>query len=193
MVSRMWVGGWVDGWVSGWVRQWVSGWVSGCVGGCLCSYLCVDGRAWGAVRACMTYSYVKPASFCSKQIVTCSPARCIRMCDMTHSYVWPDSFICAVWHIHTCDPTHSYMWHRVFSYAIARIHTCNRTHSYVWHHAFICATWRNHMCDRTHSIGDKSSPAARGATHSVNYDSYMRVAWLMHVRDMTHDSFYQKS
>jgi len=41
------------------------------------------------------------------------------MCDMTHSYVWHDSFICVTWLIHMCD----------------------MTHSYVWHDSFICVTW----------------------------------------------------
>ena len=27
------------------------------------------------------------------------------MCDMTHSYVWYDSFICVIWLIHMCDMT----------------------------------------------------------------------------------------
>ena len=29
-----------------------------------------------------------------------------RVCDMTHSYVWHDSFICVTWLIHMCDMTH---------------------------------------------------------------------------------------
>jgi len=32
----------------------------------------------------------------------------IHMCDMTHSYVWHDSFICVTWLIHVCDMTHIY-------------------------------------------------------------------------------------
>jgi len=39
----------------------------------------------------------------------------IRMCDMTHSYVWRDSFICVTWLIHMCDMTHSYVWHDSFT------------------------------------------------------------------------------
>jgi len=38
----------------------------------------------------------------------------IYMCDMTHSYVWHDSFICVTWRIHMCDMTNSYVWHAVY-------------------------------------------------------------------------------
>jgi len=34
----------------------------------------------------------------------------VHMCDMTHSYVWHDSFICVTWLLHMCDMTHSYVW-----------------------------------------------------------------------------------
>jgi len=47
----------------------------------------------------------------------------IHMCDMTHSYVWHDSFICVTWLIHMYD----------------------MAHSYVCHDSFICATWLIHM------------------------------------------------
>jgi len=33
----------------------------------------------------------------------------IHMCDMTHSYVWHDSFICVTWLIHMCNMTDSYV------------------------------------------------------------------------------------
>ena len=32
------------------------------------------------------------------------------MCDMTHSYVWHDSFTCATWLLHLCDMTLIHMW-----------------------------------------------------------------------------------
>ena len=51
------------------------------------------------------------------------------MRDMTHSYVWHDSFICVTWLIHMCDMTHS----------------C------VWYDSFICEIWLIHMCDMSHS------------------------------------------
>jgi len=45
------------------------------------------------------------------------------MCDMTHSYVWHDLFICVTWIIHMCDRIHSDPW-RELSY------TCDTTHPY---------------------------------------------------------------
>ena len=33
----------------------------------------------------------------------------IHMCDMTHSYVWHDSFICLTWLIHMSDMTYSHV------------------------------------------------------------------------------------
>jgi len=73
------------------------------------------------------------------------------MCDMTHSYVWHDSFICLTWLIHVCDMTHSYVWHDSFICVIWLIHICDATHPYVWHDSSICVTWLIHMCDMTHS------------------------------------------
>jgi len=35
----------------------------------------------------------------------------IHMRDMTHIYLWHDSFICVTWLIYTCDMTYSYAWH----------------------------------------------------------------------------------
>ena len=43
------------------------------------------------------------------------------MCDMSHLYVWHDSFTCVTWLIHMCNMTHSYVWHNS---------------SYVWHDSF---------------------------------------------------------
>ena len=41
----------------------------------------------------------------------CACRKIIHMCDMTHSYVWHDSFICVTWLIHMCDMTRSYVWY----------------------------------------------------------------------------------
>jgi len=42
----------------------------------------------------------------------------IRMCDMTHLYVWPDSFVCVTWRIHLSDLTRlcDMTWHNQMCY-----------------------------------------------------------------------------
>ena len=81
--------------------------------------------------------------------------------DMTHSYLWHDSFICVTWLIHMCDMTPSYVWHDSFicvdmTHSYERydsikivtwlVHMWDMTHAYVRHDAFICETWLIHMC-----------------------------------------------
>ena len=61
----------------------------------------------------------------------------IHMCDMTHSYVWHDSFVCVTWLIHMCDMTHDSF-------------ICVTWLVYVWHVSFICVPWLIHMCAMTH-------------------------------------------
>jgi len=56
----------------------------------------------------------------------------IHMCDMTHSCVWNDAFMCVTWCIHMCDITHSYVCHDSFM--------CDMTHACVWHDIFTCMT-----------------------------------------------------
>ena len=107
------------------------------------------------------------------------------MCDMTHSYVRHDSFICVTWLIHVCDMTHSYVWHdSSFEMCVTWLNcwyvwynlcvdTCDirmcdmTTHSYVGHDLFICGAWLIYMCDMTHSY--------------VWHDSFICVTWLIHV------------
>jgi len=106
------------------------------------------------------------------------------MCDITHSFVWHNSFRCVTWArymyfkpwlIHTCEMTHSCVWHghvrcisnrESFIYVTWLIHMCDMTHSNEWHDSFICVTCLIHMCDMTHSY--------------VWHD----VTWLIHVCDM---------
>ena len=75
----------------------------------------------------------------------------VRYCQMAHSCVWHDSFVCVTWLIHMCDTTHSYVWHGSFICVTWLIHVCDMPHSYVWHDSFICVTWLFHMCDMPHS------------------------------------------
>jgi len=46
-------------------------------------------------------------------------------CDMTHSYLWHDSFVCVTWLIRMCDMTHSYLWHDSFVSVTWLIHICD--------------------------------------------------------------------
>ena len=119
----------------------------------------------------------------------------IHMCDMTHPYMWPgtymcvwhDSFICTTclihkcvtWLIHMHDRTHSYVWHDSFICVAGLIHMCGMTHSHVWHDSFICVTWLIHMCDMTHSY--------------MWLDSFICVTWLIHMCDMTHSYVWHDS
>jgi len=59
------------------------------------------------------------------------------MCDVTHSYVWRDSFICVTWLIHMCDVTHWYVWHYSSICVTWLIHMRDMTHWYVWRGSFV--------------------------------------------------------
>jgi len=107
-----------------------------------------------------------------------------RLCDMTHSRVWHDSFACMTWLTHMCDMTHSHVWHGSFICATRPMYVCDMTHSYVtwlihmWHVSLLYVTWLTHMCDMTHV--------------SVRHDSFMCdmthscVTWLLHMHNFTH-------
>jgi len=96
------------------------------------------------------------------------------MCDMTHSYVWHDSFICVTWLIHMSLHVIAYSvtWHAM-SLLIsinhvtrsnewlasvcdinAHIHmsrvAMSHDMTHVWHDSFICVTGLIYMCDMTH-------------------------------------------
>ena len=105
----------------------------------------------------------------------CNALRLVRICAMTHWYVYPDdnggkthtathrlavthshiwlgTFVYVAWLVHMCTrTTMERMSHDVFVYVARLIHKCDMTHSYVWHDSFIRVTWLIHMCDMTHS------------------------------------------
>jgi len=62
----------------------------------------------------------------------------IKWYDMAHSCV--------------CDVTHSYVWHDSFMCMTRLIRMRDVTHSRLWHDSFMCVTWLFHACDLTHSI-----------------------------------------
>jgi len=124
-------------------------------------------------------------------------APCI--CDMTHSYVWHDSFIRVTWLIHMCDcctaprpvyvthmneSCHTYEWvvsHIWMSRAyVSLLHRtapciCDMTHSYVWHNPLIRVTWLIHMC------------------HCCTAPRPVYVTWLIHMCDTTHSYVWRGS
>ena len=103
----------------------------------------------------------------------------LHLCDMTHSYVWHDAFMCVTWLIHMCGTTHSCVWHDSFicwclsvSYRADIFHVCVRheTHSYVWRDSFMCAACliRLTHCN-THCNTHRNTLVSLTATHTVTH------------------------
>jgi len=87
---------------------------------------------------CVTHIYMKSCFFV--RVFVRSVTWLIHVCDMTHSCVWHDSFMCVTWLIHVCALTHSYLCRDsadVFG-------TDDMTKSFLWHNSFICVTWLVH-------------------------------------------------
>jgi len=113
------------------------------------------------------------------------------MCDMTHSYVWHDSFIRVTWITHMCDMTHkcdmTHLWCR-----LRRI----RPPSYVWHDSLIRVTWLTHKCDMTHlwcRLRGIRRCAFKCLVLHMWHDSFIRVTWLIHTCGMTHSYVWHDS
>ena len=128
------------------------------------------------------------------------------MHDMTHSYIWHDSFKCITWHTHMRDMTYTYVWHdsficvtwlihahfRVWHDSFTLILVCDMTHSL----SFICVTWLIYahsrvwhdsftlilVCDMTHSRSFSCVTWLIHAHSRVWHDSFT----LIHMCDMTH-------
>jgi len=60
-------------------------------------------------------------------------------CDVTH-------FISVAWLIHKCDMTHSYVWHDSFIRVTWLFHMHDMTFPYVWHDSSMSVTWLIHTC-----------------------------------------------
>jgi len=112
------------------------------------------------------------------------------VCDMTHSYMAHDSFICVTqhiytwydasficdmmpysyvmphsyvtWLIHIWDMTHSYVWNDPFIW-MSRV----TQHDYMWHDSIICVTWPTHMHESCNILR-------------------LHVKWPIHMCGMTH-------
>jgi len=112
----------------------------------------------------------------------------VQMCDMTHSYVWRDSFICVTWLIlcvFTLLP--QLRWHDCFTRVWRDLFICDVTYSHAWRDSFICVTWL---------IPRVFTPLTQLRWHdSFTYvtwlihmwrDLFTCVTWLIHMCDMTH-------
>ena len=108
------------------------------------------------------------------------------MCDMTHSYVWHNSFICVTWLIRrqlarselcrSYERTVRQTWMShvtIHSYTSSTWFIC-MTHA--WHDSLIGVTWLIHTCDMTHP---------RSRWQIARHDSFVIVIWLNHMCDMT--------
>jgi len=102
------------------------------------SNMCVT---WFIYLCDMAHPHVKHGSYTRVTWLT-------HLCGMPCPRVKYDS-LCVTWLI-VRDMTHSYVWQDSFVFVTGLIHMCNMTHSYGWHDSFICVTWLIHMCDRTH-------------------------------------------
>jgi len=114
----------------------------------------------------------------------------MHICDMTHSYVWHDAFVCDTWLIRVCDMTHSYVWHDSFVRVI--LHGAWEVDAYVWHDSFIRVMTHSHIrwTGLTHwdpyvCVWHDASICTQWF---LRHDSFMCVTWriYMHVCDMTH-------
>ena len=116
-----------------------------------------------AVRICtwdMTHSYVWHDSFMWTWCKVCTTSALRCRCVIDlNSYVGHDLFIRATWLIYKCDMTNSYVWHVWFIFVAWFIYTYDMTHSYVWHDSFKCV---------------------------ITHDSFICAIELFHMCNMTH-------
>ena len=84
--------------------------------------------------------------------------RLIHTCEITHSYMRHDSFICVTWLIHMC--------------VTLLIHICDMTHSYVWHDSFR-RVWRVSLISLQISDRRQSS-----RTMTAGNDTNCKHLWL---------------
>jgi len=130
---------------------WVHGRLECDVCVCVRVCVCVDGLD----ESCHAYewvvSHIRIVRFTICLLFICVPwliicvTWLINVNDMTHEYVWHDSWICVKWLIHMCDMTHSYVCHDSFICVTWLIHMCDMTHSHVWHVSFTYVTWLIHV------------------------------------------------
>jgi len=114
---------------------------------------------------------------------------CIRICashnscirDMSHPYVWHDSFECVTWLIYLVQVLRVTTEGAAAAYVWIESFICDMTDSYVWHDAFVCVTWLIHVYDIIVIIEYISHYYRIYVTWGVRmYDmtQFIREAWL---------------
>jgi len=116
----------------------------------------------------------------------------LRMCDMTHSYAWHDSFpMCGI--ILRCvmyrDMAHSNvlcdMTYRASTSSSSAPLVCHDSFLSVWHDSFLFVTWLIPMRDMTHKASIRSC-SATCRTCRVTHVGHRFAVALPHMCDMTH-------
>jgi len=122
----------------------------------------------------------------------------IHVGDMSHLYLWHDSFVCVTWHISTCNMTHSRQGSAgcgACAQMPTRTSSCGISASdmkylYLWHEPFISVTWLIYMCNITHSRQGSAgcgvcAQVSCGVGHSGMHlcdESYLCVCmWVLHI------------
>ena len=100
-----------------------------------------------------------------------------------------------LWPSPLCDITHSYVWYDSFTYKTWLMCTCDMTRSHVQHDSFIRATWLIHACDKTHSSAKLHRRAliCQHVTWLVNTCNMSRDSWIPATFSflcVRHDSFW---
>jgi len=112
--------------------------------------------------------------------------------DMIHSWLGHDSSVIGTWFIR--------VWHGVFICLTWRIHEYGMTHPHVWHDAFIVnmmsITWHDPRTIMTHSYVWRDSSIHHRLSKVTTWDardSFVLVAWLILMCDMTHPYVWHAS
>jgi len=156
--------------------------------------------AWRQQRVCQAYSerYLRDLRshglFYSTWLPPPPCPNTFDMCDVTHSYVWHDAFICVTWLpvqtslicvtwlIHTCDMTHPYACLDSFIALDCLLHFV--------HTPLMCVLWLIQMCDMTHSCvpwlfcSTWLPPPPCPDIFDMSF--LICVTWRLHRCDMTH-------
>jgi len=154
----------------------------------------------------MTHSYDR-----GRCDTSCRPQQTGHICDITHSYVYHDSFTCVTWrvwrvtwHVLTTEKSAARIASKSiqvvdvtwlsFIYVPWLIHICAMTHSNVCHDSFKCVPWRvwNETFLRQREM--RRAMQARAFklyvpqnSHSyVCHDSSICVPWLIQICNRTH-------